>query len=126
MPKRLKELLEAAHQAVPVHAPPAARQLHAEGKAVFIDVRETGELAREGKIPGAVHVPRGMLEFLIDRDSPYHHAAFSQDADFVFYCAGGGRSALAAQRAAEMGLRSANLQGGFTGWREAGGPVEPA
>jgi len=92
---------------------------------VLIDVRESGELRRMGKIPGAVACPRGMLEFRIDSDDPDQKAVFDQDKTYVFYCATAKRSALAARTAQEMGLGPvAHIEGGFGAWVKAGGPVE--
>ncbi len=83
------------------------------------------ELEREGRVPGAFHCPRGMLEFWIDPASPYHKPVFAEPKRFLFYCASGWRSALAARTAQEMGLDGvAHLGGGLKAWREAGGPVE--
>ena len=91
----------------------------------FIDVRDVRELAETGRIPGARHVPRGLLEFWIDPKSPYHKPFFAEDKTFVFYCAGAWRSALAAKTAQDMGLAPvAHLEGGITAWIEAKGPVE--
>ena len=107
---------------------PAADALSLQGRddVVLVDLRDPRELEREGRIPGAVHCPRGMLEFWIDPESPYHKPVFSQDKRFVFFCAGGLRSALAAATAAEMGLKPvAHIGGGFGAWKEAGGPIEP-
>jgi rhodanese-related sulfurtransferase len=92
---------------------------------VFVDLRDPRELEREGRIPGAVHCPRGMLEFWIDPESPYHKPIFAQDKTFVFFCAAGWRSALSTATAQDMGLKPvAHIEGGFTAWRDAGGPVE--
>jgi rhodanese-related sulfurtransferase len=92
---------------------------------VIVDLRDPREVEREGRIPGSFHCPRGMLEFWIDPESPYAKPVFQQDKMFVFQCASGWRSALAAKVAQEMGLRPvAHLGGGFTAWREAGGAVE--
>jgi rhodanese-related sulfurtransferase len=92
---------------------------------VLIDLRESGELRRGGKIPGAVACPRGQLEFWIDSDHPKHQAIFNQDKTYVFYCASARRSALAARTAQEMGLQPvAHIEGGFGAWVKAGGPVE--
>lgn len=94
-------------------------------RVLFVDVRDVRELWREGRIPGALHVPRGMLEFWIDPDSPYHKPAFSEDAAFIFYCAAGLRSALATQTARRMGLQPVySLKGGFAEWCKCGGPTE--
>ncbi len=95
-------------------------------ETILIDLRGDIELASTGIIPGAIHIPRGMLEFMIDPASPYHNTIFSTDKRFIFYCASGGRSALAAQRAQEMGLsRVAHIGGGLKAWKEAGYAVEP-
>ena len=92
---------------------------------VIVDMRDPREIEREGRIPGAFPCPRGMLEFWIDPASPYAKPIFQEDKKFVFQCAGGWRSALAAKIAKEMGLKPvAHMGGGFTAWREAGGPVE--
>jgi len=93
---------------------------------LFVDVRDVRELAESGRIPGARHVPRGLLEFWIDPASPYHKPFFAEDRTFVFYCALDWRSALAAKAAQDMGLAPvAHLAGGLEAWIEAGGPVEP-
>ncbi len=92
---------------------------------VLVDIRDVRELNRDGRIPGAMHAPRGMLEFWIDPASPYHKDIFAQDKTFVFMCAGGMRSLLATKTAQDMGLKPAvNLAGGFAAWRDAGGPIE--
>lgn len=91
----------------------------------FIDLRDPRELEREGRMPGAFHCPRGMLEFWVDPESPYHKPVFAEDKRFIFFCAGGWRSALAAQIAQRMGLQPvAHIRGGFGAWRKANGPVE--
>jgi len=91
---------------------------------VFVDLRDIRELEREGMIPGAFHCPRGMLEFWLDPDSPYHKDVFASGKEFVFYCNGAWRSALAADTAQQMGLpRVLEMDGGFTGWKNAGFPV---
>jgi rhodanese-related sulfurtransferase len=93
---------------------------------VLVDIRDVRELHREGKVPGAFHAPRGMLEFWIDPTSVYHKAIFAQDKKYVFFCAGGLRSALATKVAQDMGLKPvAHIIGGFGAWRAAGGPIEP-
>jgi rhodanese-related sulfurtransferase len=92
---------------------------------VLVDIRDVRELQRDGKVPGAFHCPRGMLEFWIDPRSRYHKPVFAQDKRFVFFCAGGLRSALAALTAHRMGLAPvAHIRGGFGAWKAAGGPVE--
>lgn len=92
---------------------------------LFVDLRDVRELEREGRIPGAYHAPRGMLEFWVDPDSPYHREVFAEDKLFVFYCASGWRSALATQTVQRMGMsRVCHIGGGFSAWKEAGLPVE--
>lgn len=93
---------------------------------VFVDLRDVRELEREGMIPGAFHCPRGMLEFWLDPESPYHKDVFASGKEFVFYCNAAWRSALAADTAQEMGLpRVLDMDGGFTAWKNAGYPVAP-
>jgi rhodanese-related sulfurtransferase len=102
-----------------------AVKLHGRDDVVLVDLRDPRELERDGKVPGAFHCTRGMLEFWIDPDSPYYKPVFGEDKKFVFFCAGGMRSALAAKTAHDMGLKPvAHILGGFKGWKEAGGPVE--
>lgn len=114
---------EAEIETIPVAD--AAGMLGAPG-VVFVDLRDPRELDREGRIPGAVHCPRGMLEFWIDPESPYAKPVFQQEAKFVFFCGAGWRSALATKTAQDMGLAPvAHIGGGFAAWREAGAPVEP-
>ncbi len=121
-----KALLDEANGKVETVPAADATALHGRDDVVFVDLRDPRELEREGRIPGAVHCPRGMLEFWIDPDSPYHKPVFAEDKRFVFFCAGGWRSALAAATAQGMGLKPvAHMGGGFSAWREAGGSVEP-
>ena len=121
-----KALVDAANKEI--ETLPAAEAVKLAGRAdvVLVDIRDIRELQREGKVPGAFHCPRGMLEFWIDPQSHYHKPVFAQDKRFVFFCAGGLRSALAAQTAQRMGLKPvAHIEGGFGAWKNAGGPVEP-
>jgi rhodanese-related sulfurtransferase len=105
--------------------PEEAIKLHGNPDIVLVDIRDPRELERDGKVPGAFHVTRGMLEFWIDPASPYYKEKFGEDKKFVFFCAGAMRSALAAKTAQDMGLKPvAHILGGFKGWKEAGGPVE--
>jgi rhodanese-related sulfurtransferase len=90
---------------------------------VMVDIRDPRELEREGMIPGAFHAPRGMLEFWIDPESPYHKPRFAEGKTYVFYCASGWRSLLAARVAQEMGLDARSLRGGFGDWKASGKPV---
>ncbi len=123
--KGYKELLAEAESRIETLSVAEAQALLGREDVVFVDIRDPRELEREGRIPGAFHCTRGMLEFWIDPDSPYHKPIFAEDKRFVFFCAGGWRSALAARTADEMGLKPvAHIAGGFGAWREAGGPVE--
>ncbi len=120
-----RALVEAAERAIESVKAAEALQLHGRQDVVFVDLRDIRELQREGRIPGAFHCPRGMLEFWIDPASPYFKPVFGEDKRFVFFCAGGLRSALAAETAQRMGLKPvAHIAEGFKGWKQAGGPVE--
>lgn len=122
-----RALIDAAEREIDTLAVENAIALYGRGDVTFIDVRDIRELEREGRLPGAFHCPRGMLEFWIDPQSPYHKPIFGEDKRFVFFCAGGWRSALAAQTAHRMGLHPvAHIKGGFGAWRKTGGPVEVA
>ncbi len=92
--------------------------------AVFVDLRDIRELQREGGIPGAFHCPRGLLEFWIDPESPYHNTIFAEPKEFVFFCNLGWRSALAADIAQQMGLDTCHIGGGFKAWKACGGATE--
>ena len=119
-----KALLADAEKDVRTLTVAEARALHGSGDVVFVDLRDPRELDREGRMPGAFHCPRGMLEFWIDPESPYAKPVFQQDKTFVFFCAGGWRSALAAKTAQDMGLKPvAHMHGGFGAWKKQGGPV---
>jgi len=121
----VQALVEAAEREVETVPAAAAVALHGRDDVVFVDLRDIRELTREGRVPGAFHCPRGMLEFWIDPQSKYHKPVFAQDKRFVFFCAAGQRSALATQTAQRMGLRPvAHIGGGFGAWKAAGGPIE--
>lgn len=120
-----KELVAAAEGRIKIISADEAIAESASVGVVFVDLRDVRELKREGKIPGAFHCPRGLLEFWIDPESPYHNTIFSEDKRFVFYCNLGWRSALAADIAQEMGLKNVcHVDGGFEAWKQAGGAVE--
>ena len=120
-------LLEEANRQIETLDVAQTKAALAGGEAVLIDLRDPREIAREGRIPGAFSCPRGMLEFWIDPASPYAKPVFQEDRKFIFHCAGGWRSALAAKTAQDMGLKPvAHLAGGFTAWRDAGEAVEKA
>lgn len=102
-----------------------AKALHGKDGVTFVDIRDPRERERDGKIPGAFSCTRGMLEFWIDPASPYFKPQFAEDKTFVFFCAGGLRSALAADTAQHMGLKPvAHIEGGFGAWKKSGGAVE--
>jgi rhodanese-related sulfurtransferase len=123
--KGYKQLLAEANAQVETLATEAAVALHGQPDVVFVDLRDPREMDREGKMPGAFACTRGMLEFWIDPDSPYGKPIFMEPKRFVFFCAGGWRSALAAKTAQDMGLEAvAHIDGGFGAWKKAGGPVE--
>ena len=129
MPQKITQgfrtLVDAAEREVENLSVEDALKLHGRDDVVFVDLRDIRELNREGRMPGAFHCTRGMLEFWIDPESPYHKPVFAQDKRFVFFCAGGWRSALAAQTAHRMGLGPvAHIAGGFGAWRKANGPVD--
>lgn len=123
--KRVEDMVRAAEAEVEALTPEAAAALADAGAATLVDLRDVRELEREGAVPGALHCPRGMLEFWIDPASPYHNLTFSTETTFVFFCAMGWRSALAAKSAQDMGLAPvAHIDGGFGAWRTAALPVE--
>jgi len=122
-----KALLAEAEARVETLSVDEAKALHGREDVVFVDLRDPRELEREGRMPGAFHCPRGMLEFWIDPESPYAKPVFAEDKRFVFFCAGGWRSALAAQAAQEMGLKPvAHIAGGFGAWKKGSAPFEAA
>lgn len=102
-----------------------AISLIGDPNTIIIDIRDIRERQREGFIEGAIHVPRGMLEFWIDPDSPYHKPLFTEDKHFIFHCASGWRSALATKTAGDMGLKPvSHIKGGFKAWVDVGGLVK--
>jgi len=126
MPTTCKDLIAQASATVPPLAAAPALALLGSPNVVFVDVRDEPELVRFGKIPGAVHVSRGQLEFIVDPASKYHNPVFSGGQRIVFYCMAGFRSLLAARTALDLGVADvANLEGGVRAWIAAGGPVEP-
>ncbi len=120
-----KEMVRRAEAEIETISAAQALAAATREETLFVDLRDIRELQREGKIPGARHVPRGMLEFWIDPQSPYHKPLFTEERRFVFYCNLGWRSALATQVAQQMGLENAcHIAGGFEAWKAAGGAVE--
>jgi rhodanese-related sulfurtransferase len=129
MPTSVKQMLEAANAAVPRLTPAEARDMIATGNTLVVDVRDAPEVERSGKVAGAVHVSRGMLEFRADPDSPYHDKNFAKDKTLILYCASGGRSALSAKTLKDLGYERVYNLGAFKDWAESGGavdkPIEP-
>jgi len=124
MPTTVKEMLAAARAAVPMIAPEEAAALIAQGKAVVVDVRDGTEVQASGKVKGARHVPRGLLEFRADPESPMHDPSFQKDKTLIVYCASGGRSALAGKTLKDMGYADVRNLGGFQDWVTSSGAVE--
>ena len=125
MKSGFRELLRAAESEITAIDVGAAIELMGDPDAVIVDIRDIRELQREGRIPGSVHAPRGLLEFWVDPDSPYHREIFASGKRFVFHCSKGWRSALATKTMQDMGLaRVTHIAGGFEAWVAAGGPVE--
>jgi rhodanese-related sulfurtransferase len=126
MPTNVREMMEAANAAVPRVTPAQAREMIDKGNTLIVDVRDAPELDASGKVAGALHVSRGMLEFRADPDSPYHNKNFGKDKSIIVYCASGGRSALAGKVLKDMGYERVYNLGAFKDWAESGGAVEKA
>ena len=125
MVKSAKDLVAEANAGVDKVTVDEAKGLVGRDDTVFVDLRETRELESQGRIPGAVHAPRGLLEFYADPASPSHKPELSSGKRLVVYCASGGRSALGAKTLKDMGIGNvANMLGGFTAWKESGGEIE--
>ena len=123
--KGYKQMLAEANAEIVTLSVEDAIGQHGQDGVVFVDIRDPRELERDGKVPGAFSCTRGMLEFWIDPESPYAKPIFQENKKFVFFCAGGLRSALAAKTAQDMGLENvSHIEGGFGAWKKAGGPVE--
>ena len=122
--KGFRQLVDEAKSRIKTISLDEARARHGREDVVFVDLRDIRELEREGIIPGAFHCPRGMLEFWIDPESPYHKDVFASGKEFVFFCNGAWRSALATDVAQQMGLEPVcEMDGGFAAWKKAGFPV---
>ncbi len=121
----VKQLCAEAEEIIETMTVEQVQAVQGDDNVQLIDIRDVRELWREGAIPGAYHAPRGMLEFWVDPDSPYAKELFQTDRKYIFFCAGGMRSALAARSVHEMGLTNvAHMAGGFGAWKKAGYPVE--
>ncbi len=124
MDTSVKQMVEAADVVVPRITPEVAQRLIADGDVLVVDVRDAPEVAREGKVAGAINVSRGMLEFRADPSSASHDPHFRKDRPLIVYCASGGRSALGGKALKELGFEQVFNLGGFKAWVEAGGAVD--
>ncbi|WP_315762685.1 MULTISPECIES: rhodanese-like domain-containing protein [unclassified Bradyrhizobium] len=124
MSTTVKQMLEAANAAVPKITPGEAQAMIAKGNTLVVDVRDAPEVEKSGKVAGAVHVSRGMLEFRADSDSPYHDKNFAKDKTVILYCASGGRSALSGKTLKDLGYDKVYNVGAFKDWAESGGAIE--
>ena len=126
MARSVKDMLAQANAAVPKLSPAEAKEKIRAGDALVVDVRDPTEVQQTGKVKGAVNVPRGMLEFRADPESPYHNPAFQKDKTILLHCASGGRSALSAKTLQDMGYTAVYNIGGFKDLAEAGIETEPS
>jgi rhodanese-related sulfurtransferase len=124
MATTVKQMLEAANAVVPRITPAQAQEMIAKGNTLVVDVRDTPEVEQSGKVAGAVHVSRGMLEFRADPESPYHNKEFAKDKNVVLYCGSGGRSALSGKVLKDMGYERVYNLGAFKDWAESGGAID--
>ncbi len=123
--KGFKQLLADANARITTRTVDETRGLLANENIVLVDIRDPRELERDGKVPGAFHAPRGMLEFWVDPESPYFKPIFADESKhFVLFCGGGWRSALSAAALQDMGMTNvSHVEGGFAAWKESGGPI---
>ena len=124
MTNSVKQMMEAANAAVPRITPAQAQQLIAGGNTLVVDVRDALEVQQSGRVAGAIHVPRGMLEFRADPESAAHDSAFARDKTIILYCGSGGRAALAGKTMKDLGYQNVYNLGGFKDWAESGGAVD--
>jgi rhodanese-related sulfurtransferase len=124
--KTVQSMLAEAEAEVPRISPDEAKKLVGRADVLFLDVREPAEVVASGKVPGALAIPRGLVEFRADPASALHDAAFDRSKTVVAYCASGGRSALVGKTLKDMGYRNIKNLGGFKGWLDSGGDIEKA
>ena len=124
MSTSVKQLMEAANAVVPKITPAQAQEMITKGKALVLDVRDAPELEKSGKVVGAVHHSRGMLEFRADPESPFFDKNFAKEKTIIVYCASGGRAALAGKVLKDMGYGQVYNLGAFKDWAENGGAIE--
>jgi rhodanese-related sulfurtransferase len=124
MATSVKQMMEAANAAVPKITPAQAREMIAKGNTLVVDVRDGMEVAASGKVAGAVHVSRGLLEFRADPELPSHDKNFANDKDVILYCGSGGRAALAGKLLKDLGYEKVYNLGGFKDWADSGGEID--
>ena len=124
MTTSVKQMMEEANAAVPKITPAQAREMIAKGNTLIVDVREAPEVQASGKVAGAAHHSRGILEFRADPESPYYDKNFSKEKTIILYCGSGGRAALAGKVLKDMGYGQVFNMGGFKDWAESGGATE--
>ncbi|OSI16937.1 rhodanese-like domain-containing protein [Neisseria dumasiana] len=124
--KGFKALVNEAMSQITTHSVEEARRRAESGKATLIDIRDIRELEHSGRVPNAFHAPRGMLEFWVDPESPYHKPIFAnEDTEFILFCGAGWRSALATKTLQDMGMTNvSHIDGGFAAWKEQNAPIE--
>lgn len=123
--KSSKQLVAEANAKIQTLSLDKAKEKLGQDNVLFVDIRDIRELEREGTIPGSLHVPRGMLEFWVDPDSPYFKPVFAEDKQFVLFCQSGWRSALATATLQDMGLdKVCHIEGGYSNWKNSGGATE--
>jgi len=123
--KSSKQLVKEANAKIQTLSLDEAKEKLGQSDIQFVDIRDVRELEREGTIPGSLHVPRGMLEFWVDPDSPYFKPVFAEDKQFVLFCQSGWRSALATATLQDMGLNDVcHIDGGYSNWKNSGGATE--
>ncbi len=122
--KTAQDFLAEANAVVPKIALEDAIKRHGEGNAVFIDVRDGSEIAGSGTIAGALHIPRGFIEFAADDATPFHNSALTKDAEILLVCGAGGMAALTGKTLIDMGYTNVSNAGGFQAWKDAGGATE--
>ena len=120
----VKQMMEAANAAVPKVTPAQAKEMIAKGNTLVVDVRDAMEVQASGKVAGAVHVPRGLLEFKADPESPTHDKNFDKNKTVILYCGSGGRAALSGKTLKDLGYEKVYNLGGFKDWAESGGPID--
>ena len=124
MALKVKDMLAAANDAVSTIDMPEALNLMQSGHSLVVDVRDATEVQASGKVKGALHVSRGLLEFKADPESPTYEAALKKDKVILVYCASGGRAALAGKTLKDMGYADVRNLGSFKAWIDAGGEIE--